>query len=77
MTIYTFYVCTADGISTCFETRELPFDSAAFPVAGVLLKDHSSASFVSVWDDQRPVLCRYRDPPIFRAPGAASRPQSA
>ena len=66
MTLYTFHMCDAEGYSTCFETRELPFDSAVYPVASALLKDHSSADYVSVWDDDRPVLSRYRDAPVIR-----------
>jgi len=61
MRLYTFYLCDEDGFSTCFETRELPFDSASFPVAGELLARHPSADHVAVWDDDRPVLSRYRD----------------
>ena len=66
MTLYTFHMCDGEGYSTCFEMRELPFDSAAYPVASALLKDHPSADYVSVWDDDRPVLSRYRDAPVIR-----------
>jgi len=66
MRLYTFHLCGADGYSTCFEVRELPFDSAAFPVAGDLLREHASAEYVAVWDDERAVLARYRDAPVIR-----------
>jgi hypothetical protein len=66
MPLYTFYACTEDGVSTCFETRELPYDSAAFPAAGEVLNEHASAAYVAVWDDQRPVLSRHREPPTIR-----------
>lgn len=66
MTLYTFHMCDTEGFSTCFETRELPFDSAAFPVSGELLAQHPTADHVSVWDDDRPVLARHREPPSIR-----------
>ena len=74
MTLYTFYSCQEDGVSTCFETRELPYDSAAFPVAGDLLNEHASAAYVAVWDGERPVLSRYRDAPTIRPARDLSRP---
>ena len=67
MPFYTFQMCRADGYSTCLETREAPHDSAAFPVAGELLNEHASAHHVAVWEDDRPVLSRYRDGPVLRA----------
>jgi len=66
MPLYTFHICDAEGFSTCFETRELPFDSAAFPVSGELLTQHLSADHVTVWEDDRPVLSRHRHPPSIR-----------
>jgi hypothetical protein len=74
MTLYTFYSCREDGVSTCLETRELPYDSAAFPVAGDILGEHPSASYVTVWDDERPVLSRFREAPTIRPAGDAGRP---
>ena len=74
MGLYTFYVFQEDGISTCFEVRELPYDSAAFPVAGDMLKDHGGAAYVSVWEDERPVLSRYREPPTVRLANDEPRP---
>ena len=69
MRLYTFHMCDAEGFSTCFEARELAFDSAAFPVAGDLLRAHLSADHVAVWDEDRPVLHRHRDAPVIRPPG--------
>ena len=66
MALYTFHLCDEAGFSSCFETRELAYDSAAYPVAGALLKDHPSADYVSVWEDERPVLSRHRDGPVIR-----------
>ena len=66
MGLYTFLTFTAQGASTYFEARELPFDSAAFPAAGELLDKHASADYVAVWEDNRPVLSRHREAPIIR-----------
>lgn len=67
MTLYTFHMCNAEGFSTCFEARDLPCEVAAFAVAGDLLLEHQSAVYVTVWDENQPVLSRYRDEPRFRA----------
>ena len=66
MTLYTLHMCGAAGFSTCFETRDLPYDSAAYRAAGDLLEAHASAHYVAVWDGDRPVLCRHRDAPFIR-----------
>lgn len=73
MRLHTFYSCDDDGFSTCFVTRNLPFDSAAFPLAGELIAEHPSADHVAVWDDDRSVLLRYREGPVLR-PVASNRP---
>jgi hypothetical protein len=67
MAFYTFHLCDAEGFSTCFETRELPYEITAFSVAGDLLQEHPSADHVAVWEDERPVLSRHRDGPVIRA----------
>ena len=67
MPIYTFHMCSADGFSSCFELRELPYDSATYPVATALLEEHRSAEYVAVWEGERPVLSRHRDGPVIRA----------
>lgn len=67
MTLYTFHICDAHGFSACFDARELNFDSAAYPIAGDLLMQHPSAAYVAVWDEDRPVLERHREKPVFRA----------
>jgi len=67
MTLYTFYLCDADGFSASFDTRDLPYDSATFSIAGDLLKDHVTAEHVAVWNDDRAVLSRHREPPVIRA----------
>ena len=66
MTLYTFHMCDEDGFSTCFEARELPYDSAAFPIAGQLLNEHPGAHHVDIWDDDRAVFSRYRNRPVLR-----------
>jgi len=67
MPIYTFHMCRADGFSGCFEMRELPYDSATYPVATSLLEEHQSADYVTVWEGERPVLSRHRDGPVIRS----------
>ena len=66
MALYTFHLCGEDGFSSSFEMRELPYDSAAYPMAGALLEQHASAAYVAVWEDERPVLSRHRDGPVIR-----------
>ncbi|WP_293679113.1 hypothetical protein [uncultured Phenylobacterium sp.] len=66
MALYTFHLCDEHGFSGCFETRELPYDSAAYPMAGELLNQHLSADHVEVWEGERPVLSRHREGPVIR-----------
>ena len=66
MALYTFHLCDEGGSSAGFETRELAYDSAAYPVAGTLLAEHPGAAYVAVWAGERPVLSRHRDGPVIR-----------
>jgi hypothetical protein len=56
MPIYTFYPCRADGSSTTFEAFELDGDEEARERASVLLEQHSSCAFVTVWHGDREVI---------------------
>jgi hypothetical protein len=67
MRVYTFYACTADGVPDIREVRELPYDSAAFQMAGDLLNAQPGAAYVSVWEGDRPVLSRHREGPVIRS----------
>ena len=49
MALYTFHMCNCDGFSISLEVRELPYDSATYPVAGQLLEEHLSADHIAVW----------------------------
>jgi hypothetical protein len=66
MALYTFHMCNGDGFSGTFEVRDLPYDSATYPVASKLLEENPSASYVAVWAGERPVLARHRDGPVIR-----------
>ena len=72
MPLYLFHIYREDGAPRGFESRELPYDSAAFPAAGDLLAEHSSAAYVAVWEGERPVLERHRDSPRLRPLSSAS-----
>jgi hypothetical protein len=61
MTIYTFYLCNLGGGADSFEAFDLDSDADAPELALQMLKDHPSCTYVTVWDDQRPVLKRYRN----------------
>jgi hypothetical protein len=56
MPIYTFYPCRPDGSSTTFEAFELDGDDAACGRAALLLEQHPSCAFVTVWRGDREVL---------------------
>jgi hypothetical protein len=56
MPIYTFYPCRSDGSSTTFEAFELDGDDAAQARAALLLEQHPSCAFVTVWLGDREVL---------------------
>jgi hypothetical protein len=56
MPIYTFYPCRTDGSSTTFEAFELDGDAEALDRAGLLLRQHPSCDFVTVWHGDRKVL---------------------
>jgi len=66
MALYAFYMCDGAGFSTSFETRELPYDSAAYRVATRLLQEHQSADYVEVWQGERAVLSHHREGPVIR-----------
>jgi hypothetical protein len=55
MPIYTFYPCRADGFSTTFEAYELDGDAEALDRAELLLRQHASCDFVTVWHGDRKV----------------------
>lgn len=56
MPIYTFYPCRSDGSSTTFEAFELDGDDAARDRAALLVEQHPSCAFVTVWRGDREVL---------------------
>jgi hypothetical protein len=72
MPIYTFYLCNPDGSAISFETFELTSDRAAGPMATRMLMQHLSCAYVVAWEDQRPVLARYREEPAIRPLANAS-----
>ena len=55
MHLYTFYPMRADGASTVFETYDLADDAAARVRARRVLRDHSSAAEVAIWQGERKV----------------------
>jgi hypothetical protein len=61
MAIYTFYLCDPGGGASSFEAFALASDAEASERALKMLKEHPSCIYVDVWDDDRPVLQRYRD----------------
>ena len=56
MPIYTFYPCRADGSSTTFEAFELDGDEEARVRASLLLEQHASCAYVTVWQGDRQVV---------------------
>jgi hypothetical protein len=60
MTIYTFYLCTLGGGASSFEAFDLGSDADAPARALKMLSDHPTCTYVTVWDDLRPVLERHR-----------------
>jgi len=53
--LFTYYPCRADGSSTAFETFEEPDDVHALVRARQVLREHSSAVEVVVWQGERRV----------------------
>lgn len=74
MPMYTFYVWRADGVTDMFEAFEVPNDSAAYARAGQLLTEHESCDYIDVFEDERPVVARHREPPIIRPIEIRSEP---
>jgi hypothetical protein len=62
MTIYTFYMCNPDGSANSLEAFDLGSDEMAEARAMVMLAQHQSCAYVSVFQGDRPVLARYRAP---------------
>jgi hypothetical protein len=60
MAIYTFYLCNLGGGAGSFEAVDLGSDDDAPQRALQMLADHPSCTYVAVWNDERPVLERYR-----------------
>ena len=58
--LYTFYLCRRDGASTSFETFELGGDQDAAARALKMLADHPSCAYVTVWQDDRPLMEKHR-----------------
>jgi hypothetical protein len=56
MPIYTFYPCRTDGSSPTFEAFDLFGDDEALARAGLLLAEHPTCAFVTVWQGDREVL---------------------
>ena len=55
MPLFTFYPCRKDGSSTAFETFEQHSDDDALVRANQVLREHSSAVEVVVWQGERRV----------------------
>jgi hypothetical protein len=51
--LFTFFPCRPDGSATAFETFEEPHDIAALARAERVLREHSSAVEVVVWQGER------------------------
>jgi len=62
MPIYTFYPCQADGSSPTFEAFDLAGDDEALTRASLMLDEHHSCAFVTVWQGDREVLTLPRIP---------------
>lgn len=75
MPMYTFYLCRPDGGPTGLEAFELGTDAQARLHAFRVLAEHQSCAYVTVWDDDRPVLTRHR--PGARPDRKPDRPPSA
>lgn len=71
MPIYTFYPCLRDGSSTTFEVYELEGDNAARERAVLLLKQHPTSVYVTIWQGDRPVQGA---PPLGSAASPAPTP---
>lgn len=56
MPIYTFYPCRTDGSSPTFEAFDLGGDDEALTRANLMLDEHDSCAFVTVWQGDREVL---------------------
>ena len=77
MTTYTFYPCQLDGPALSFETLDLDGDASALALAGEMLIQHRTATFVTVYCGERMVCSVPRsDNPLTR-PEITSRPSPA
>ncbi|MGZ3272767.1 MAG: hypothetical protein ACXU82_06000 [Caulobacteraceae bacterium] len=77
MAVYTFYICNPDGGASSFEAFALNSDAEAPARAIKMLREHPSCAYVAVWEDQRPVLERYRDASGAEAQSAVSAVEQA
>ena len=62
MPLFTFYPCRPDGSATAFETFEEPSVTAALARADRVLREHTSAVQVIVWQGDRRVGAVARAP---------------
>ena len=62
MPVYTFYPHRADGSSVTFEAHELACDRTAIDRAGELLNEYITSRTVVVWEGERQVGVKAREP---------------
>ena len=58
MPIYTFYPCRTDGSSPTFEAFDLAGDDEVLGRANLMLDEHDSCAFVTVWQGDREAMSR-------------------
>ena len=61
MTMFTFYLCKADGSAASFEAFDLGSDRLARQRAGAMLAQHPSCAYVNAWRGDRKVWTERRD----------------
>ena len=62
MALYTFYMCNRDGGSNALEAFDLGSETEAETCALRMLREHPSCAYVAVFEEDRAVLTRYRQP---------------
>jgi|GraSoiStandDraft_4_1057263.scaffolds.fasta_scaffold29199_1 hypothetical protein len=62
MALYTFYMCNSDGGSNALEVFDLASDINAEIFAQRMLREHPSCAYVAIFEKDRAVATRHRDP---------------
>jgi hypothetical protein len=75
MPTYTFLLFRRDDAAISLDAVGLDHDEATLAWSGKLLEDHLSCDYVEVWDGDRAVVARHREPPIIRPVSASAPPR--